>query len=146
MRYMGQFHEVLVTDVPLGPIGHAELEAIVMAFHRRHKELYTFEMPGREVEFLNACVKATARREPLALAKIPRAKGDVGECLKRRRPVLWNPAKGYEDTPVYDGDRLGSGHRISGPAIIEERATTVVVPGSYECTVDDVKNYILSRR
>lgn len=146
MRYIGQFHEVLVTGVPLGRIGREELEAIVMAFHRRHKELYTFEMRGREVEFLNACVKAAARREPLALAQIPLAKGSVAKCLKRRRSVLWDPSRGYEDTPVYDGERLGAGHRISGPAIIEERATTVVVSGSYVCTVDDVKNYILSRR
>jgi hypothetical protein len=32
-----------------------------------------------------------------------------------------------------------------GPAIIEEPATTVVVPASGECTVDNVKNYILNR-
>ena len=146
MRYMGQFHEVEVTDVPPGMIGPTELEAIVAAFHRRHKELYTFEMVGREAEFLNACVKATARRTPLVLAEIPRATGKPEACLKRRRPVLWNPAKGYEDTPVYDGDRLGAGHVIPGPAIIEEQATTVVVPASYECTVDSVKNYILKRR
>ena len=103
-------------------------------------------MLGREAEFLNACLKATARREPLALAKVPPAKESVDRCLKRRRAILWDLAKGYEDTPVYDGERLGAGHRISGPAIIEEPATTVVVPGSYECTVDGVRNYILNRR
>ncbi len=147
MRYMGQFHEVEVTDVPPGKIGPPELEGIVKAFHRRHKDLYTFEMPGREVEFLNAGVKATARREPLALAEIPPAASTTLEqCLKRRRAVKWDLRKGYEDTPVYDGDRLGAGHRIAGPAIIEERATTVVVPASYVCTVDGVKNYILKRR
>ncbi|OGA43184.1 MAG: hypothetical protein A3G25_07355 [Betaproteobacteria bacterium RIFCSPLOWO2_12_FULL_63_13] len=146
MRYLGQFHEVLVTDVPLGHIGAEELESIVQAFHRRHKELYTFEMPGREVEFLNACVKATARREALPLAKLARATNGADACLKRRRPMLWDPAVGYEDTAVYDGERLGAGHRISGPAVIEERATTVVVPAAYECSVDDVKNYILNRR
>ena len=146
MRYMGQFHEVMVTEVPLGRIGPQELEGIVQAFHRFHKDLFTFDMPGREVEFLNACVKAAARREPLQLAEIPPASGNVETCVKRRRPVLWELAKGYQDTPVYDGERLGAGHRISGPAIIEERATTVVVPGSYECVVDSVKNYILTRR
>jgi len=146
MRYLGQFHEVLVTDVPLGHIGPEELEAIVRAFHRRHKELYTFEMPGREVEFLNAGVKATARREMLALAKLARATTTADACLKRHRPVLWNPDAGYEDTAVYDGERLAAGHKISGPAVIEERATTVVVPAAFECTVDDVKNYVLTRR
>ena len=135
-----------MTDVPLGPIGPEELDSIVKAFHRRHKELYTFDMPGREVEFLNACVKASARRDALPLAKLPRATGSAEECVKRHRRILWNPAAGYEDTAVYDGERLGAGHRISGPAVIEERATTVVVPAAYVCTVDDVKNYILNRR
>ncbi|MGD0027235.1 MAG: hydantoinase/oxoprolinase family protein [Xanthobacteraceae bacterium] len=146
MRYLGQFHEVLVTDVPLGKIGSSQMDAIVNAFHRRHKELYTFEMPEREVEFLNAGVKAAARRQPLPLAQVPRAEAPVEECLKRRRFVLWDLAQGYQDTPVFDGERLGAGHRIIGPALIEEPATTVVVPASYECMVDDVKNYVLTRR
>ena len=146
MRYMGQFHEVLVHDVPLGKIGAPELKSITQAFHRTHKDLYTFDMPGREAEFLNACVKAAARREPLKLAEIAAAKGPVEQCIKRRRAVLWDSERGYEDTPVYDGDRLGAGHRIPGPALIEESATTVVVPASYDCVVDNVRNYILERR
>jgi len=146
MRYIGQFHEVLVTDVPLGKIGPQELEEIVKAFHRRHKELYTFEMPEREAEFLNAGLKATARRQLLPLAAIPRASGNVEECVKRRRPVLWDPARGYQDTPIFDGERLGAGHQIRGPAVIEEPATTVVIPASYDCIVDEVRNYVLVRR
>src|SRR3989304_3210618 len=49
MRYRGQFHEVEVTDVPAGPIGPEELAAIVTAFNQRHKALFTFNMPKREV-------------------------------------------------------------------------------------------------
>ncbi len=146
MRYLGQFHEVLVTEVPLGCIGADELQGIVKAFHRAHKDLYTFDMQGREAEFLNACLKASAAREPLKLAAIPQAREPVEGCIKRRRPVLWEIDRGYEDTPVYDGERLGAGHTIPGPAIIEERATTVVVPRSYECRVDGVRNYVLNRR
>ncbi|MBI2985773.1 MAG: hydantoinase/oxoprolinase family protein [Deltaproteobacteria bacterium] len=146
MRYVGQFHEVEVTEVPLGKIGPKELDEITEAFHRRHKELFTFDMTEREVEFLNVRLKATARQEPLRLAEIPRANGNADQALKRHRPVLWSLPKGYEQTPVYDGTRLAWGHRVAGPAIIEEPATTVVIPGSYVCTVDSVKNYILSRR
>jgi N-methylhydantoinase A len=146
MRYLGQFHEVEVADVPSETIGSGDLGEIVTAFHRRHKDLYTFDMPGREVEFLNARLKATARHEPLKLAESVRAGGNADQAIKRRRPVLWNLGGAYEDTPVYDGTRLACGHRVEGPAIIEETLTTVVIPASYVCAVDSVKNYILTRR
>jgi N-methylhydantoinase A len=146
MRYLGQFHEVEVTEVPLGKIGPKELEGITEAFHRRHKALFTFDMPQREVEFLNVCLKATMRQEPLRLAEIPQGSGKPDQALKRHRQVLWSLARGFEETPAYDGTRLKCGDRIAGPAIIEEPATTVVIPVSYDCTVDKVKNYILSRR
>jgi N-methylhydantoinase A len=145
MRYLGQFHEVEVTEVPPGKIGPRELDEIIQAFHRRHKSLFTFDMPKREVEFLNVRLTATARRESLKLAEIPRAKEGLQKALKRRRAVLWHLSRGFEETPIYDGDRLAAAHQISGPAIIEEAATTVVVPPAYLCAVDKIKNYILTR-
>ncbi len=146
MRYLGQFHEVEVTDVPAGAIGAPELAAIIDVFHRRHRDLFTFDMRRREVELLNARVKATARREPVPLAEIPEASGDAGQALKRHRPCVWDIARGYEETPVYDGSLLAAGHTLPGPAVIEERTTTVVIPPSFVCRVDRWKNYILSRR
>jgi N-methylhydantoinase A len=146
MRYMGQFHEVEVAEVPLGRIGADEMAAIVRAFHRRHKELYSFDLPDREVEFLNARLKATARREPLRLAEVAEAASPVSQALKRRRPILWRVEDGYEETPVYDGGSLAAGHVLDGPAVIEEKTTTVVIPAAYRCRVDSVRNYILSRR
>jgi N-methylhydantoinase A/oxoprolinase/acetone carboxylase beta subunit len=46
---------------------------------------------------------------------------------------------------VYDGAQLVAGCRFNGPAIIEETTTTVVIPASYSCAVDQWKNYILTR-
>ena len=146
LRYVGQFHEVEVTEVPLGQFGPEELKQITEAFHRRHKELFTFNMLEREVEFLNLRLKATAREKPLQLAEIPPAAQDFRSALKRSRPILWSLDKGFEETPVFDGTKLAAGHKITGPAIIEEPATTVVIPASYVCNVDSVKNYILTRR
>jgi N-methylhydantoinase A len=154
MRYLGQFHEVDVLDIPAGKLGAAEIDRIIEAFHCRHKALFTFDMPKREVEFLNLQLKATLRHEPLKLAEIESASGlpaarqagGADQAIKRRRPALWNLAKGYEETAVYDGDRLAAGHRVQGPAIVEEAATTVVIPPNYVCAVDKIKNYILTRR
>jgi N-methylhydantoinase A len=146
MRYLGQFHELEVLDIPVGKLGEAEIDRIIESFHRRHKAIFTFDMPKREVEFLNLQLKATLRHEPLKLAEIAMATGGADKAIKRRRPVLWNLSKGYEETAVYDGDRLAAGHRIDGPAIVEEAATTVAIPPNYVCAVDKIKNYILTRR
>jgi len=35
---------------------------------------------------------------------------------------------------------------IEGPAIIEEKTTTVVVPAHFACSVDTARTYILRRR
>ena len=145
MRYLGQFHEVEVTEVPLGKIAPNDLEELVAAFHHRHRDLFTFDMPERDVEFLNARLKATARQEPLKLGEIARATGKASQALKRQRPVLWNLATGYEKTPIYDGAKLCAGHIVAGPAVIEEPTTTVVIPASFVCRVDDFRNYILTR-
>src|SRR5262245_49513417 len=37
--------------------------------------------------------------------------------LRRRRQVFFEGC--FVDTPVYDGERAGHGHRIEGPAIVE---------------------------
>jgi N-methylhydantoinase A len=48
----------------------------------------------------------------------------------RTRPVRFTRGAASVDTPVYRRDRLGVGQRLSGPAIVEERETTVVIrPG-----------------
>ena len=49
------------------------------------------------------------------------------------------------NTPVYDSRILRAGNVISGPAIIEEATTTVVVPRAYRCTVDKYRSYLLTR-
>jgi N-methylhydantoinase A len=146
MRYLGQFHEVEVAEISAGRLGKMEIEQIVESFHRRHKALFTFDMPKRDVEFLNGRLKATLRGEPLKLSEIPAATGGAAQAIKRRRPMLWDLRKGYEETVVFDGARLAAGHRLAGPAIVEEAATTVVIPPDYACAVDKIKNYILTRR
>jgi N-methylhydantoinase A len=95
------------------------------------------------VEFLNFRLRATAARAPFRLREIGRGGPDSALALKRRRSCWFD---GREvDTPVYAGPRLLAGCRFNGPAIIEETTTTVVVPGSYVCTVDQWKNYLLTR-
>ncbi|MEK7229669.1 MAG: hydantoinase/oxoprolinase family protein, partial [Candidatus Binatota bacterium] len=142
MRYVGQFHEVEV-ELSGANLTASQLEDTLTKFHERHEELYTFSMLWKSVEFLTFRLRATAARAPFRLREIGRVGPDSAIGLKRRRSCWFD---GREvDTPVYDGTQLLAGCRFHGPAIIEETTTTVVIPASFLCTVDQWKNYLLTR-
>jgi N-methylhydantoinase A len=59
------------------------------------------------------------------------------------REVWLVEAGGFVACPVYDRERLGPGHRIAGPAVIEQMdATTVLLPGQ-TAVVDGLLNLIV---
>ncbi len=142
LRYVGQFHEVEV-DMAGGKITRDAVEAAAAGFARKHEELYTFAMPWKAVEILTLRLKATTPNAPFALPQVAKGDADPKPALKRRRTCRFNGRD--VDTPIYDGEKVLAGNVISGPAIIEETTTTVVIPEAYVCSVDKYKNYILTR-
>ncbi len=142
LRYVGQFHEVEV-EVPTGTLTAVQLEEAIENFHHKHEQLYTFNMPWQQVEFLTFRLRATTPKAPFELRRIEAGDEDADAAIKRTRKC-WFDGREVE-TRVYDGALLRAGNRLSGPAIIEETTTTVVVPGSYELSVDAYKNYVLNR-
>jgi N-methylhydantoinase A len=142
LRYVGQFHEVEV-DMAGGKISRDAVDAAATGFARKHEELYTFAMPWKAVEILTLRLKATTPNAPFALPQVAKGDADPKPALKRRRTCRFN---GRDiDTPIYDGEKVMAGNVISGPAIIEETTTTVVIPEAYFCSVDKYKNYILTQ-
>ena len=56
---------------------------------------------------------------------------------------VWHGERGWRETPVYDGADIRPGHRLRGPALIEERTTTVLVGPGDELWVDDDGNFFI---
>jgi N-methylhydantoinase A len=143
MRYAGQFHEI---ELPLPSTfrSGADVEEVVKAFHARHKELYTFDLPFRGTEFLTFRLKATAPRGA-GLEILPLAQGtsDPKPAYKRMRRCWFGNE--WVETPCYDGERVLAGQVFPGPAIIEAKATTVVIPRGFACTMDLSGSYLLRR-
>jgi N-methylhydantoinase A len=48
------------------------------------------------------------------------------------------------DTSLYDRDKLRPGHQFSGPAIVFQYDTTLVIPSGWETAVDSFHNLILT--
>ena len=56
--------------------------------------------------------------------------GNAGaqSAMRGQRPAYCGPALGFVSTPVYDRYALVPGTQVVGPAIIEERESTALIP------------------
>jgi N-methylhydantoinase A len=146
MRYFGQLHDidVILPEARIGAVfGEAEFKELIATFHARHEALYGWGDPDMPVLIALQKVRAIARRKPLMLTRHELAGPDAAAALKRKRRAYFKEGGGFIETPCYAGERLKPGNVITGPAIIEESKTTVVIPPGSEVTVDACENYLV---
>ncbi|HEY4636176.1 MAG TPA: hydantoinase/oxoprolinase family protein, partial [Rhodospirillales bacterium] len=82
-------------------------------------------------------------RKP-ALRREPRRAPGCASALKGRRAAYLSERRGFRRIPVFDGDRLGHGNRLRGPAIIECANTSILVPPGWRAEYDASGNCNLS--
>ncbi len=141
--YPGQTFDMAVPAVTdaRGRMGEAELRATVEAFHDLHEELHTYAVREEEPVVRSVRVQTLGRTEKPGLGEPPPPSGPVEAALRSRRQAYFDGR--FHDTPVYDGDELGPGHRLEGPAIVEERFTTIVVQPGHRAHVDRWGNIVI---
>jgi len=115
------------------------LTALYRDFLAAHDRVYGYaaEAPAR---FVN--LRAVHRVAPPALAVTPPAPSR-GRSKPSRR-VLIDPAIGLESAAVYDRAGLTAGQEFSGPAIVEQPDTTILVPAGWRCRVEHGASLLLA--
>jgi N-methylhydantoinase A/oxoprolinase/acetone carboxylase beta subunit len=134
-RYAGQGYELNVA-LPPGALAAEDLRRFRAAFDQAYAARYGYASPGEPVEIVNWKLSAVA---PGARLTLPRHahQGGADQALKSRRPAYFPEKGGYVETPVYDRYRLSPGVTLVGPAVIEERESTSVLPPGCGARVDD---------
>jgi len=148
MRYADQVHNCLVHADLQGTIDEAGIAKLREAFDRRHEELYTYCEPENTAVLINVHTSV------------------IGNAASKRGEEVFRPALGDERPPDADTSReiyLGSrGERvtapvvgvsdvanapngIAGPAVVEEKTTTIVVLEGWTAHLDDRGHYELRR-
>jgi len=140
MRYKGQYHEL---EVPLpvpesasaSEIEEEVLGHLVEDFNQMHETLYSYR-DDTDTEVLNLRMAACGVVHTPALEAAPFVSRDAEPFRKGERRAYFEEKGGYVATPVFDGDRMEIGNVVKGPAIVELKTTTIVVPpeGSLEVT------------
>jgi N-methylhydantoinase A len=125
MRYGEQVFEVAVPLDALDWAAPGLGDRIRAAFHARHRELFTYDLPEEEVVLVNA------RLAVVGLLPRHAAAGRAGAAAAApiaERPIRLDGAT--VTVPVHDFEALAPGQALAGPAIVESATTTVLLrPG-----------------
>jgi len=140
-RYAGQIWELTV-PVPAGELTDEAASAIAANFHTAHEGTYNYSQREMPVECLHWRLTAIGEVPELKFPEKPASSNQGSTAHKGDRQVYFGH-HGFITTPVYDGDKLLADVVIEGPAIIEEPATTIVVPEASRVTVNTYGDYLM---
>jgi N-methylhydantoinase A len=145
MRYAGQLFEITV-PVPGGELNDESWKQMAELFHQAYHGLYGRHSPEAAIEALNWRLLATGPTPPVDLAEAePVDDGsDISRARKGTRRAYFGDRHGWLETDVYDRYALRPGDEGAGPAVIEERESTIVVPPHTTFTVDAYLNVCLT--
>lgn len=128
IRYVGQASE-LVVPLPIGPFTAASRDALMEAFERSYIAAFARTPPTARVEIINVRVGASLNVEGSAAPALSSA-ADAGSPIKGSRPAYFPEVRGFHEARIYDRYGLTVGQVFDGPAIVEERESTLVIgPG-----------------
>ncbi len=88
------------------------------------------------MEIINVRIQAVGLTEKPAFVEDQFAGPDPSSALKGEREIVVPETAEQTRVPVYDGHATRFGHRIPGPAIIEQQNTSILVTPSYDCVCD----------
>jgi N-methylhydantoinase A len=135
LRYVGQQWSVAVETESLDPA------AVRQAFEAEHQRLYGYAQPNGQIEIVNLRLTAVGKTPALHVRPPP---ADSSVPVPTETRMVWiDESRGAQPTPVYDGTRLRPGQTLTGPAIIDEATTTIMVGVGDRLSVTDAANYLI---
>jgi len=136
MRFVGQGAE---TDLQIErkPFGQWKKEEIRNLFDNVYKGLYGRTYLETPVEFVTFKVRAGLPERPFHIPPLKKREGSLKDCIKGERPAFSIIQKEFVPFKVYERSRLFSGAVLEGPAIVEERESTIVIGEDAQGSVDE---------
>jgi N-methylhydantoinase A len=133
-RYRGQTWETPSVPVPLGPFEAAQIAAIRDNFDATHQRLWGYSLPDYEVTAMMARVTVFGDDE-IVEGKVTPAPTGAGEAPVTTRAFVDGE---WRELELHYRETLAAGDVVSGPALILEETSTIVVTPGDEAHVDEL--------
>ena len=136
MRFVGQGAEI---DLGIDQKEFVKFtkDDIRTMFDDEYKRLYGRSSTESPVEFVTFKVRASLPKKPFTISKLSTKNRDLQTCIKGKRPAFSVIKREYLPFTVYDRAKLFPNAEFNGPAIIEERESTIVIGEDTAVRVDD---------
>lgn len=136
-RYQNQEFAVEV-PLPKGEPDPASMARLIADFHDAYEREYTYRLDAG-VEIIGLHLVAASEVGKLEITRLERTGATLQSAIKGRRSVDY-ATEGIHEATIYDGTRLEPGMAFSGPAVIEDPGTTVVIEPRNRVSIDDYGN------
>ncbi len=132
LRYFGQQNELGIMFEG-DPRQHRDIAAIQADFEAAYFAQYGVNPSHVSLEIVNW--RLTAVGPDIDFRGTRPAAGEQGKVKRERLTTLW---PGVGPVPVYERATLATGQVVPGPALIEERETTIVLPPNWDAMINEL--------
>jgi N-methylhydantoinase A len=126
--------------LPAGRLDPSSQATVTEAFETVYKQLYGRIGPNVGLEVISWRLVVSGPKPDLRLQAEGPTTGTAEEALKGSRRVYHPEWREYRESPVYDRYKLAPGVTFTGPAIVEERESTVVIGPGARVSIDQQRN------
>jgi N-methylhydantoinase A len=142
LRYAGQGYELTV-PCPAPPLKKSDLELMRQRFDAQHEQASGHKAETEPVELVSLRLISYGLVPQAKLSPSKATGRKLAEAKTGERRIYFGKEHGTLNCQIYTRDLLEPGHKISGPAVIEQLDTTTVIHPEQEGTVDDYRNIII---
>ena len=142
LRYVGQGSEVRC-PIPTGEVPLDFQKVYQAAFEDEYRRLYGRICHDVDVEAVNWRLRAIGPKPDVHSPPV-RVSG-TGEAIKGYREVCFREEEGFISCPVYDRYEIPQGSELPGPAVVEERESTVLLLPDWNARMNEYGSLVAQK-
>lgn len=140
LRYVGQQTEVHI-NLPSDPRRMQDVASIRKLFEAEYERQYGLKLDGMSVEVVNWLVTASGPQPDRGRSLELSSEGSV----KPKQRTVFLAGKS-QSVPVYQRNQIAVSDKIRGPAVIEERETTMFILENWTVTLHESGSLIAEKK
>jgi N-methylhydantoinase A len=130
-------------ELPGGSLGPGDADRLATLYRKEYRRLYNREGPDVALETLTWRLEVAAPPPEIRLEAEVEEEEAASGVQKGAREIYLPEEEGFREVPVYDRYRLGPGAAFTGPAVIEEKESTVILGPEGRAKIDATRNLIV---